>query len=76
MIHFGKNVEKLKPLFIVGSIFKFFKAEIENKHMYKWMKVRMTVNFSSDIMQALRNKILKGDRLIIDRQIDRWQIDR
>lgn len=33
MINFGKNVEKLKPLFIVGSIFKFFKAEIENKHM-------------------------------------------
>lgn len=62
MTCFGKDVEKLEPSFTDDSILQFFSAEIENKHMYKWTKVRMTVNFLSEMMQATGKEILMGDR--------------
>lgn len=59
---FGKDVEKLGPSFTGGSILKYFRAETENKHVYKWTKVRMTGNFLSKMMQAIGKEILKGYR--------------
>lgn len=64
MTSFGKDVEKLELSFIVGSILKFFKSEIENKHMYKWTKVK------NDCKVLVRNYADHKEWNIKGRQID------
>lgn len=60
MIHFGKNVEKLKPLFIVGSIFKFFKAEIENKHIVEMNEGKNDCELFIRHYAGLKEQNIKG----------------